>query len=172
MSTLIAYLETYPTLEKDVFIAEGAKIIGNVILHEQANIWFNAVIRGDADQIVVGKKSNVQDNAVLHADQGDPCIVGDCCVIGHSAIVHGARLANHVLVGMHATILNNAQIGEYSIIGANALVPAGMVIPPFSLVLGVPAKVIKSLSLEVQSKIQNNVNEYLERARNYQKILR
>lgn len=152
---------------RGVFIAPGAHAIGEVILGNQVSLWFGAVLRGDTDRIQVGDRTNIQDNAVLHADPGDPCIIGSDCVIGHAAIVHGARLSNHVLVGMHATVLNNAEIGECSIIGANALVPAGMKIPPFSLVLGVPAKVIRTLDESVRTQIQQNVDDYVKRAAEY-----
>ena len=157
------------TIEKgnEVFVAPTATAIGNVSLGDEVSVWFGAVLRGDTDAIRVGNRSNIQDNAVLHADPGDPCIIGEDCVVGHSAIVHGAQLSHHVLVGMHATVLNKAQIGEYSIIGANALVPAGMVIPPYSLVLGVPAKVVKQLGPEVEEKINDNVKEYVLRAKAY-----
>lgn len=124
-------------------------------------------MRGDTDKITVGDRTNIQDNAVLHADPGSPCIIGTDCVVGHSAIVHGAKLSHHVLVGMHATVLNDAEIGEYSIIGANALVPQGMVIPPYSMVLGVPAKVVKTLGPEIGAKINENVAEYVQRAKVY-----
>lgn len=149
------------------FIAPTATAIGNVRLGEECSVWFGAVLRGDTDEIVVGNRTNIQDNAVIHADPGSPCIIGDDCVVGHSAIVHGARLSHHVLIGMHATILNDAQIGEYSIIGANALVPQGMIIPPYSMVLGVPAKIVKTLNSEVEAKIEENVREYVERAKVY-----
>ncbi len=150
-----------------VFIAPGARVIGMVEIKDQASIWFNAVLRGDTDKITIGQRSNIQDNAVLHADPGDPCVIGDDCVVGHAAIVHGARLSHHVLIGMHATVLNNAEIGEFSIIGANALVPAGMKIPPYSLVLGVPAKIVRQLGPEAHHTIQNNVDEYVNRAAAY-----
>jgi carbonic anhydrase/acetyltransferase-like protein (isoleucine patch superfamily) len=151
----------------DVFIAPGATAIGMVKLGNQSSIWFGAVLRGDTDLIEVGDRTNIQDNAVLHADAGDPCIIGHDCVVGHCAIVHGARISHHVLIGMHATVLNNAQIGEYSIIGANALVPSGMIIPPYSLVMGVPAKVIRTLDSTVEERIQSNVDEYVKRAADY-----
>lgn len=165
--TLAQLLKTPILKGENVFIAPTATAIGMVSLGNQSSIWFGAVLRGDSDLISVGDRTNIQDNAVLHADPGDPCIIGDDCVIGHSAIVHGAKLAHHVLVGMHATVLNNAEIGEYSIIGANALVPAGMKIPPYSLVLGVPAKVVKNLGPEVEQKIQDNVDEYVKKANDY-----
>ena len=131
------------------------------------SIWFGAVLRGDTDLITVGDRSNIQDNAVLHADPGDPCTIGPDCVIGHGAIVHGATLEHHVLVGMNAVVLNNAQIGHGSIVGANALVPQGAIIPPFSLVLGTPAKVVKTLGPETLERIQSNVDEYVQRAHSY-----
>jgi carbonic anhydrase/acetyltransferase-like protein (isoleucine patch superfamily) len=152
---------------ENVFIAKNATVIGDVELGDNSSVWFGAVLRGDSDKITVGNRSNIQDNAVLHADPGDPCIIGEDCVIGHAAIVHGAKLAHHVLVGMHATVLNNAEIGEYSIIGANALVTAGTKIPPYSLVLGVPAKVVKALGPEVEKQIKDNVDEYVKKAKGY-----
>ena len=160
-------LKKRPELGKNVFVARGAHVIGEVKLGNESSVWFGAVLRGDSDVISVGARTNIQDNAVLHADPGDPCMIGDDCVIGHSAIVHGAKLSHHVLVGMHATVLNNAEIGEYSIIGANALVPSGMIIPPYSLVLGVPAKVVKTLDDSVRLRIQDNVDEYVRKAAAY-----
>jgi carbonic anhydrase/acetyltransferase-like protein (isoleucine patch superfamily) len=155
---------------ENVFISPTSMVIGNVTLGKNCNIWFGSVLRGDTDLISVGEGSNIQDNAVLHADPGAPCIVGEHCIIGHSAIVHGARLDHHVLIGMNATVLNNAQIGAYSIIGANALIPSGMEIPPYSLVLGVPAKVVKTLDESVEQRIQENAEEYIERAKSYMKF--
>ncbi len=149
------------------FIAPSATVIGNVTLGEESSVWFGAVLRGDTDQISVGDRTNIQDNAVLHADPGSPCLISHDCVIGHSAIVHGAKLSHHVLVGMNATILNDAEIGEYAVIGANALVPQGMVIPPYSMVLGVPGKIVKTLGIEIESKINENIVEYVERAKVY-----
>ncbi len=169
---LLMRLQTPVTIPDSAFVAPNATVIGSVELNEDCNIWFGAVLRGDTDKITVGKRSNIQDNAVLHADPGDPCIIGDDCVIGHSAIVHGAKLSHHVLIGMNSTVLNNAEIGEFSIIGANALVPAGMKIPPYSLVMGIPAKVVKSLEPEkVESMIQNNIDDYVKRSKVYKKAL-
>lgn len=152
---------------QEVFIAPSADIIGDITLGDEVSIWYGAVLRGDSDSIQIGSRSNVQDNAVIHCDPNDPAEIGEECIIGHCAIVHGARLANNVLVGMHATILNNAQIGEYCIIGANALVTAGMVIPPYSLVLGSPAKVIKSLTPEQIERIKLNSAVYVKKAKEY-----
>ena len=166
---LLRKLQQPPQINTSAFVAPNATAIGDVIVHEDASLWFGAVLRGDTDTITVGARTNIQDNAVIHADPGAPCTIGSDCVIGHTAIVHGATLSHHVLIGMHATVLNHAQIGEYSIIGANAMVPQGMIIPPYSLVLGTPAKVVKTLGPEVESQIQNNVDEYVLRAKVYKK---
>ena len=153
--------------DKSIFIAPNATVLGEVEIGNEVSIWFGAVMRGDSDTISIGQRSNVQDNAVLHADPGFPCIIGDDCIIGHSAIVHGAKLSNNVLVGMRATILNGAEIGEYSIIGAGALVTENMKIPPFSLVMGMPAKVIKPISEEQKIKIIKNAEAYVQLSRVY-----
>ena len=152
---------------KAVFIAPTATVIGDVHLGDNASVWYSAVVRGDSDQIHIGARTNVQDNAVIHCDPGAPAIIGDECIIGHCAIVHGAELANNVLVGMHATVLNHANIGEFCIIGANALVTAGTVIPPYSLVLGSPAKVVKSLTEEQLEAIKLNAEVYVKKAQEY-----
>src|SRR5688572_5286974 len=167
---LVEIIKTPVKKGRDVFMAPSATAIGLVTLGDSVSVWFGAVLRGDSDQISIGDRTNIQDNAVIHADPGDPCIIGHDCVIGHAAIVHGARLAHHVLIGMHATVLNNAEIGEYSIIGANAMIPQGMKIPPYSLVLGVPAKVVKNFGPEVEQRIQDNVDEYVKKALAYLEI--
>jgi carbonic anhydrase/acetyltransferase-like protein (isoleucine patch superfamily) len=152
---------------EDVFIAPTATVIGDVTLGDEVSIWYGAVLRGDSDQITVGARTNIQDNAVIHCDPDDPAIIGEECIIGHCAIVHGAKLANNVLVGMNATVLNNAEIGEFCIIGANALVTAGTIIPPYSLVLGSPAKVIKTLTAEQIEGIRVNAKVYISKAKEY-----
>lgn len=152
---------------KEVFIAPTSTVIGDVQLGDEVSIWYGAVLRGDSDKIVVGNRTNIQDNAVVHCDPNEPAIIGEDCIIGHGAIVHGARLANNVLVGMHATILNNAEIGEYSIIGANALVTSGTVIPPRSLVLGSPAKVVKTIGEEQMEAIRKNAEVYVAKSKEY-----
>ena len=152
---------------KNIFIAPTATVIGNVLLGDEVSIWFGAVLRGDSDTINIGARTNIQDNAVIHCDPNDPAVIGEECIIGHCAIVHGAKLANNVLVGMNATVLNNAEIGEFSIIGANALVTAGTIIPPYSLVLGSPAKVVKKLSKDQVEGIRINAQVYVDKAKEY-----
>jgi carbonic anhydrase/acetyltransferase-like protein (isoleucine patch superfamily) len=156
-----------PQLGEHVFIARNATVVGEVLLKASSSVWFGAVLRGDSDRIEVGERTNIQDNAVVHCDPGAPAIIGDDCVIGHLAVVHGARLGNRVLVGMNATVLNNARIGNNVIIGAGALVPAGMVVPDNSLVLGVPAKIVRELGSDQIRGIEENVRAYVEKAKEY-----
>lgn len=152
---------------KEVFIADTARVFGRVSLGNEVSVWFGAVLRGDGDDIIIGERSNIQDHAVIHVDPGYPVNIGRECIVGHGAIVHGASLSNNVLVGMHATILNGANIGEFSIIAAGALVPEGMQIPPYSLVMGVPAKVVKTISDEQKQKIIKNAETYVNLSKVY-----
>lgn len=152
---------------QDVWIADTARVFGQVTLGNNSSVWFGAVLRGDADEIRIGHRTNIQENAVVHVDPGFPVNIGNDCVIGHGAIVHGASLANHVLVGMQATVLNGAKIGNCCIIGAHALVTEGMVIPDNSLVMGVPAKVVKQLTPEQIEKVKRNAYHYAELSAQY-----
>lgn len=152
---------------KEVFIADTARVFGKITLGDEVSIWFGAVLRGDGDDILVGSRSNIQDMAVIHVDPGYPSHIGEECIIGHGAIIHGAKLSNNVLVGMHATVLNGAEIGEFSIIAAGALVPEGMKIPAHSLVMGMPAKVVKSISEEQKIKIIKNAESYVSLSKVY-----
>src|SRR5258706_6218634 len=129
------FLHKTPTLGRDVYIARGAVVLGDVTLGDHSSIWYNAVVRGDINRIVVGHHTNIQDNAVLHLADDFPCIVGNYVTVGHSAIVHACKVGDEVLVGMGAVILDGAVIGKQSLIGAKALVKQGIKIPPGSLVL-------------------------------------
>jgi len=165
-------LETPINKGTEVWIADTARVFGRVTLGNEVSIWFGAVLRGDADQIVIGNRSNVQENAVVHVDPGFPALIGEDCIIGHGAIVHGATLGNNVLVGMHATILNGAKIGNFCIIGANALVTEGMVIPDYSIVMGAPAQVKKQLSEEHILKVKRNAQAYVDLSKEYLKYFK
>ncbi|MFT5723387.1 MAG: carbonic anhydrase/acetyltransferase-like protein (isoleucine patch superfamily) [Bacteroidia bacterium] len=167
MAIIKSFKGKQPSIDKSAFVAENATVIGDVDISEKASIWYGAVLRGDSDSITIGAASNVQDNAVIHVDPGFPVAIGKGCIVGHLALVHGATIEDHVLVGMHATILNGATIGSYSIIGANALVTANMVIPPKSLVLGSPAKVVKQITDAQIVHIHNNGAAYVTLSRAY-----
>src|SRR6267154_4420963 len=137
MTDVVRQLETFlrkqPSLGKEVYIARGAVVVGDVTLGDYSSVWYNAVLRGDINRIVVGHHTNIQDNAVLHLADDFACVVGNYVTVGHSAIVHACTVGDEVLVGMGSTILDGAVIGEQSLIGANALVTQGTKIPPGSL---------------------------------------
>lgn len=135
-----------PEIANSAFVAENASIIGDVKIGENSSIWYGAVLRGDITSITIGKNSNIQDNATVHVGIKSPAIIGDSVTVGHNALVHGAKIGNNVLVGMGSVVLDNAEIGDNSIIGAGAVVTSNTIVPPDSLVLGVPAKVVKKLS--------------------------
>jgi len=149
------------------FIAENATVLGDVSLGREVSIWFGAVIRADKDQIRIGDRSNVQDNAVLHTSTGYPVIMGTDVSVGHGAILHGCRIADRVLVGMGAIVLNGAEVGEDSILGAGTVVTEGARIPGGSVVIGVPGKVAKQVSTEQRNHIVENARNYWNLARGY-----
>ena len=168
---ILPYKGITPTIEENVFIAPGAMIIGNVTIREGASIWYNAVVRGDSAPIVIGRRTNIQDNCVLHVDADAPLTIGDECTVGHGAIVHGATVADHVLVGMNAVVLSHAHVGTRTIVGAGAVVGEHKNIPEGVLVLGVPARVARSLSVEEMDHIVSSAAGYYERALEHKKAL-
>ena len=156
-----------PTIHGSAFIAASADVIGRVTLHENTSIWYQATLRGDINDIVIGPNSNIQDNAVVHLADDYGCHVGEFVTVGHSAIIHACTIKDEVLVGMGAIILDGAVIGERSIIGAGAVVTGGTIIPAGSMVLGTPGKVVKTLSKEEQSKVKYWAEKYVKGSRKY-----
>lgn len=140
-----------PVRDEKTFIADGAKVIGKVTMKEFSSIWFNSVARGDVNRIDIGRYSNIQDNSVLHVADDCPTIIGDFVTVGHNCIIHGATIEDHCLIGMGAIILNKAVIGRGSIIAAGAVVKERQIIPPNSLVVGIPGKIIKQVPEELNS---------------------
>src|SRR5882762_6131515 len=161
------FLRKKPSLGNGVYIAKGAVVFGDVTIGDHSSIWYNAVLRGDINRIVIGHHTNIQDNAILHLADDFPCLVGNYVTVGHSAIVHACTVGDEVLVGMGSTILDGAVIGEQSLIGANALVTQGTQIPPRSLVLGSPARVVRQLTSEERSKLKGMAEKYVELAAFY-----
>jgi carbonic anhydrase/acetyltransferase-like protein (isoleucine patch superfamily) len=150
-----------------LFIAPNATVIGDVLLDEGVSVWFGAVIRADRDVIVIGSDSNIQDNAVVHESPGFPVRVGTQVSVGHGAILHGCQIDDRVLVGMGAILMNGAVVGEGSLIGAGAVITGGTKIPPRSLVLGVPGRVIRETTPEEQQSIVANAVTYRTLAGGY-----
>lgn len=166
---VLPYKGAWPTIEEDVFIAPGAMIIGDVTIRSGASIWYNAVLRGDVGPIVIGHRTNIQDNCTLHLDSGAPLIIGDECTIGHGAVIHGATLGNRVLVGMKSVVLSYASIDSHSILGACALLPEHKHVPCNSLALGIPAKVLRELSQAELAHLATSAQGYYERAQEHRR---
>jgi carbonic anhydrase/acetyltransferase-like protein (isoleucine patch superfamily) len=160
-SQLDTFLRKQPRLGKHVYLAKNATVVGDVKLGDHASVWYGAVLRGDINRIVVGHHSNIQDNAVLHLADDYGCIVGNYVTVGHSAIVHACKVGDEVLIGMGAIILDGAVIGKQSLIGAKALVTQGMKIPPGSLVLGAPAKVVRKLTPQERAGLKYWATKYV-----------
>jgi len=158
------FLRKKPSLGEGVYIATGAMVLGDVTLGEYSSVWYNAVLRGDINRIVVGHHSNIQDNAVLHLADDFPCRIGNYVTVGHSAVVHACTVEDEVLVGMGAVILDGAVVGKQSIIGAKALVTQGTRIPPRSMVLGAPAKVVRALTRKERAGLKAWAKKYVGNA--------
>ncbi len=159
--------DRHPHIDVTAYVADDAQIIGDVVLAADSSVWFGAVLRGDTERITIGERSNVQDGAILHADPGFPCTVGSGVVAGHGAILHGCQIGDDCLIGMGAIILNGASIGSGSIVAAGAVVPERKTFSPGSLIMGVPAKVVREVTAEDRKQIAAGARHYQERARLY-----
>ncbi len=156
----------------DQFIAHNATVIGNVSLAEKVSVWFNVVIRGDAEKISIGARSNIQDASVLHADPGFPLEIGEDVTVGHKAMLHGCKVGDGSLIGINAVVLNGAKIGKGCLIGANALVTEGSDIPDGAMVLGAPAKVKRMLSEDEQAALRLSASHYVENGQRFRNELK
>lgn len=156
-----------PKIHNSAFVAETATVIGDVNIGEGTSIWYGTVLRGDIENIRVGKFSNIQDNSVVHTETNIPTIIGDYTVIGHNAIIHGCAVGDNCLIGMGAIVLNNAVIGDNSIIGAGSIVTEGKIIPPNSLVIGIPGKIVRQVTQEEIESIRNNALRYNKLSQKY-----
>jgi len=161
---IIPHGDRHPEIAESTFVAPGAYVIGKVHLGEESSVWYGAVLRGDLDEVRIGARTSIQDNAVFHVDDGYPVTVGDDCVIGHAAVVHGCEIGDRCLIGMNATVLTGAKIGEGSIVAAGALVPKNKEFPPRSLIVGVPAKRVGEVREEQTKDIARGARFYVERA--------
>jgi len=153
------------SIHDSAFIAEGARIIGDVILHKDSSIWYNTVARGDINQIIVGARSNIQDNSVIHLENNQGVIIGKDVTIGHNAIIHGCNIEDGALIGMGAIIMNGAVIGSGAVIGAGAVVKENMIVKPCELVVGVPGKVVKKLPETVLNQNIDWASKYVKLAK-------
>ena len=153
--------------EGDYWVADSATVVGNVLLKQDASVWFNAVVRGDNDLITIGAGSNVQDGSVLHTDPGYPLTIGANVTIGHKVMLHGCDIGEGSLIGINAVVLNGAKIGKNCLIGANALITEGKEIPDNSMVMGSPGKVVRTLTDEQAAGIRAGAAHYVENARRF-----
>lgn len=152
-------------IDASVFIAPGAVVVGDVNIGPESSVWYHSVVRGDMETITIGKQTNIQDLAVLHVDVGLPCTVGSRVGVGHRAILHGCEVEDDCLIGMGAVILNGVKVGAGSAVAAGALITENTVIPPGSLVMGIPAKVVRNVDEELRMRIGDTARHYLELAR-------
>lgn len=172
--TIYALGDSKPQLppEGEYWVAPSASVIGNVILHPNASVWFGAVLRGDNDPITVGHDSNIQDGSVLHTDMGSPLTLGRGVTVGHKAMLHGCEVGDYSLIGIGAVVLNGVKIGKNCIIGANALITEGKVIPDNSLVVGQPGKVVRERDPAHIAVLQMSAEHYVQNWKRFAAELR
>lgn len=159
-------------IDKTVYIAPGAHVIGDVCIKAHASIWFNAVVRGDCESITIGKSSNVQDLSVLHTDPSFPLVIGNGVTIGHKVMLHGCVIGDYSLIGINAVVLNGAKIGKYCVIGANTLVTEGVEIPDYSVVMGSPGKVVKTVPDDKRIMLEKSAEHYQANALRFMQQLK
>lgn len=168
---IIPYNNKSPLINESAFIAPGAYLIGDVTVGEESTIWFNAVLRADEGAIVIGKRCSIQDNSTIHLYENAPVEIEDEVTVGHNVVLHGCRIRKRSIIGMGSTILDHADIGEECIIGANTLIPSGKVIPPRSLVIGSPGKVVRQLNDQDLEMIQLSIDTYVQKGKDFNLIL-
>jgi carbonic anhydrase/acetyltransferase-like protein (isoleucine patch superfamily) len=161
-----------PRLGEGAWVADSAQVIGNVVLAENASVWFGAVLRGDNETLSIGRNSNVQDLSVLHSDPGCPLTIGENVTVGHQVMLHGCTIGDNSLIGIQAVILNNAKIGRNSIVGAGSVVTEGKEFPDNSLIIGSPAKVVRTLDDAAAAKLRHGADHYVENGRRFAKGLK
>ena len=161
-----------PAIDPTAYLSDSATVIGRVTLHEHVNIWFNVTARGDNDSITIGRNSNVQEGCVLHTDTGYPLVIGSDVTVGHQAMLHGCTIGDGALIGIQAIILNGAKIGRGCLVGAGALVTEGKEFPDYSLIIGAPAKAVRTLSPEEVAQLHASAAHYVARAASFKTNLK
>ncbi|MCM3567790.1 gamma carbonic anhydrase family protein [Neobacillus mesonae] len=168
----IPYKGKNPSVHESVFVAPGAYIIGDVHIGKDSTVWFNAVLRGDEGPITIGERCSIQDNTTIHLYEKFPVVIGDDVTIGHNAILHGCKVGSRSIIGMGSTLLDNVEVGEECIVGANTLLAGGIKIPPRSLVLGSPGKVVRELTEKDLQMLQMSSETYVQKGKDYREILK
>ncbi|RRN72265.1 gamma carbonic anhydrase family protein [Peribacillus simplex] len=168
---IIPYNNKKPSIHETAFIAPGAHLIGDISIGKESTIWFNSVLRGDEDSITIGEKCSIQDNSTIHLFEGCPVVIEDEVTVGHNVILHGCKIGKRSIIGMGSTILDNVEIGEECIVGANTLISSGKSIPPRSLVVGSPGKVVRRLNDKDLELIQLSIDTYVQKGKDFKGIL-
>ncbi|KWW16476.1 transferase [Peribacillus simplex] len=168
---IIPYNKKKPLIDETVFIAPGAYLIGDISIGKESTIWFNSVLRGDEDSITIGEKCSIQDNSTIHLFEGCPVVIEDEVTVGHNVILHGCKIGKRSIIGMGSTILDHVEIGEECIVGANTLIAAGKIIPPRSLVIGSPGKVVRRLNEKDLELIQLSIDTYVQKGKEFKALL-
>lgn len=168
----IPYNGKSPSIHDSVFVAPGAYLIGDVQIGKDSTVWFNAVLRADDGPIMVGERCSIQDNTTIHLYEGFPVIIEDDVTVGHNVILHGCKIGRNCIIGMGSTILDNVEVGEECIIGANTLLAGGIKIPPRSLVLGSPGKVVRELNEKDLQMLQMSSAHYVQKGKEFKEILK
>jgi len=166
---LIEHHGVRPQVPPSAFVAEGACLIGDVTLGQEASVWFNAVLRGDINRIQVGDRSNIQDGVIIHVTHALPAVVGNDVTIGHQAVIHGCEVLDGCLIGMGAVVLDRARVGPHSLVAAGALVREGFVVPEGVLAAGVPARVVRPLTDDERASLLDSARHYVEYARSHKR---
>jgi carbonic anhydrase/acetyltransferase-like protein (isoleucine patch superfamily) len=164
--------EHTPKIHETAWVAESAAVIGRVAMAEGASVWFGAVVRGDVEDIRIGRNSNIQDNSVLHADSGIPLSIGENVTVGHHVMLHGCTVGDGALIGIRAVVLNGANIGRNCIVGAGSVVTEGKSFPDGTLILGAPAKVVRELDPQQIAMMQHGAAHYVANAQRFRKELK
>ena len=162
---IVPYKDKSPQFGREIFVDPTAVVIGDVVLGDNVNVWPGAVLRGDTERIILGKETSFQDNSVAHTDPNFPITIGERCVVGHGVVVHGATVGDYCLIGMGSTLLNGAVIDHHSIVGANSLVTQNKVFPPYSMILGSPARLVREIGVVYSAELIAQLVELCERYR-------
>ena len=156
-----------PSMADTAWVADSAQVIGNVVLGDQASVWFGTVVRGDTERISIGAGSNIQDTSVLHADIGKPLVIGERVTVGHQAVLHGCTVGDESLIGIGAIVLNGAKIGKNCLVGAGSLVTEGKEFPDGSMIMGAPAKLVRQLTAEQMASLRDSAQHYIDNAQRF-----
>ncbi|MDQ7955423.1 MAG: gamma carbonic anhydrase family protein [Rhodocyclaceae bacterium] len=156
-----------PQLAAGAWVADSAQVIGNVKMDVDSSVWFGAVLRGDTETLTIGRNSNIQDLSVLHADVGCPLTIGENVTVGHQVMLHGCTIGDNSLIGIQAVVLNNARIGRNCIVGAGSVVTEGKEFPDNSLIIGAPAKVVRTLDDAAAARLRQSAEHYVDNARRF-----